>query len=253
MDNRSSFVVIQEWMLDLDLDLIETVIFAVIWGFSQDGESRFRGSWKYLQNSAKCSRAKVSRTIKRLVELGYIKKNDQTVGGVKVCEYYIAGGGIPERRGVSQRDGGWSLGETGGSIPERPNNEDTIVSSYSKNKECSAPARARESFDFKNALRKMGVSEQHASDWMAVRKAKRMTNTRTAFDRLKANIERACKQYNVMPDDCVAFAASRDWGGFDSSWEAIKDITKSNTTNEDDRVRRAYAAEEAKFKGNLHF
>lgn len=99
----------------------------------------------------------------------------------------------------------------------------------------------------------MGVAEQHADDWMAVRKAKRMTNTRTAFDRLKANIERACKQYNVKPDDCVAFAASRDWGGFDSSWEAIKDITKSNTTNEDDRVRRAYAAEEAKFKGNLHF
>ena len=240
-------------MLDLDLDLIETVIFAVIWGFSQDGESRFRGSWKYLQNSAKCSRAKVSRTIKRLVELGYIKKNDQTVGGVKVCEYYIAGGGIPERRVVSVRDGGWSPGETGGGIPERPNNEDTIVSSYSKNKECNAPARARESFDFKKSLLEMGVTEQHADDWMAVRKAKRMTNTRTAFDRLKANIERACKQYNVKPDDCVAFAASRDWGGFDSSWEAIKDITKSNTTNEDDRVRRAYAAEEAKFKGNLHF
>lgn len=121
------------------------------------------------------------------------------------------------------------------------------------NIENSAQGAQSRPFDFKDALRKMGVSEQHASDWMAVRKAKRMTNTRTAFDRLKAHIEKACKQYNITPDDCVAFAASKDWGGFDSGWEAIKDITKNNALDEDDRVRRAYAAAEAKFKGDVHF
>ena len=99
----------------------------------------------------------------------------------------------------------------------------------------------------------MGVSEQHAADWMAVRKSKKMTNTRTAFDRLKSHIDKACRMYGVTPDECVAFAASKDWGGFDSNWEAIKNITTSTATNEDDRVRRAYAAEEAKFKGPLHF
>lgn len=254
MDKKTSFVVIQDWMLDLDLDLTETVIFAVIWGFSQDGESRFRGSWRYLQNTAKCSRAKVSRSLKMLVENGYVKKVDKVTGGVKLCEYYIETGGITERRVVSLGDGEVVSQGDGGGISARPNNKeynaDTIVSANKENNAQSAQPRP---FDFKKALLEMGVSEQHASDWMAVRKAKRMTNTRTAFDRLKAHIERACKQYTVTPDDCVAFAASKDWGGFDSSWEAIKEITKNNTINDDDRVRRAYAAAEAKFKGDLHF
>lgn len=254
MDKKTSFVVIQDWMLDLDLDLTETVIFTVIWGFSQDGESRFRGSWRYLQNTAKCSRAKVSRSLKMLVENGYVKKVDKVTGGVKLCEYYIETGGITERRVVSLGDGEVVSQGDGGGISARPNNKeynaDTIVSANKENNAQSAQPRP---FDFKDALRKMGVSEQHAADWMAVRKAKRMTNTRTAFDRLKAHIERACKQYTVTPDDCVAFAASKDWGGFDSSWEAIKEITNNNTLNEDDRVRRAYAAAEAKFKGDLHF
>lgn len=138
------------------------------------------------------------------------------------------------------------LDEMGEPIPNNKADNKPNISTNVDNKRTPA-------FDFKKALLEMGVSEQHASDWMAVRKAKRMTNTRTAFDRLKAHIERACKQYTVTPDDCVAFAASKDWGGFDSSWEAIKEITKNNTLNEDDRVRRAYAAAEAKFKGDLHF
>lgn len=121
-------------MLDLDLDLIETVILAVIWGFCQDGETRFRGSWKYLQNTAKCSRAKVSRTLKRLVEIGYVKKHDMAVGGVKLCEYYIdLGGGISERPPVSPGYVGGISERLGGGISERPNNEELYNSSNSIN------------------------------------------------------------------------------------------------------------------------
>lgn len=138
MDKKTSFVVIQDWMLDLDLDLTETVIFAVIWGFSQDGESRFRGSWRYLQNTAKCSRAKVSRSLKMLVENGYVKKVDKVTGGVKLCEYYIETGGITERRVVSLGDGEVVSQGDGGGISARPNNKeyngDTIVSPNRENR-----------------------------------------------------------------------------------------------------------------------
>ena len=45
---------IPDWMLSLDLDVYETIILAVIFGFSQDGESTFAGSLKYLCKKAKC-------------------------------------------------------------------------------------------------------------------------------------------------------------------------------------------------------
>lgn len=250
---KRTFIVIQDWMLALGLDIYETVILAIIYGFSQDGETTFRGSWKYLEYHAKCSRRKVASSLADLVEKGLVKKKDIYQGGVKFCEYAACTGGawdapvVHDVHNVVQE-------MHGGGAPDAPNNiEYNGENKFSPNKENNAQSAQPRPFDFKKALLEMGVSEQHASDWMAVRKAKRMTNTRTAFDRLKAHIERACKQYTVTPDDCVAFAASKDWGGFDSSWEAIKEITKNNTLNEDDRVRRAYAAAEAKFKGDLHF
>ena len=55
---------IPDWMLSLDLDVYETIILAVIYGFSQDGESTFAGSLKYLCQKAKCSRRKVTMEFK---------------------------------------------------------------------------------------------------------------------------------------------------------------------------------------------
>lgn len=254
METNGSYYTIQDWMLAFDLDLTETAIFAIIHSFSKDGESRYRGSRQYLADQCKCSTDKVDKSLKKLRDLGLVYKNEIFSNGVKFCEYQTAAGSRYGRLVAAPSGRGGAATSGGGSRSERHNNieynGDTIVS---PNKENNAQSAQPRPFDFKKALLEMGVSEQHASDWMAVRKAKRMTNTRTAFDRLKAHIERACKQYTVTPDDCVAFAASKDWGGFDSSWEAIKEITKNNTLNEDDRVRRAYAAAEAKFKGDLHF
>jgi hypothetical protein len=101
----------------------------------------------------------------------------------------------------------------------------------------------------------MGVTQQDADDWMAVRKAKRMTNTRTAFERLQSQIEKACQQYDITPDACVAYAASKDWGGFDAGWEDVKNIKQSNShgTSKEDRVRAAIDAEVARFNKPLHF
>ena len=253
---KDNYIVILSWMNNLGLSLVEKTVYAIIYGFSQDGGSEFSGGRQYLAEWCGCSSLRtIDTALAKLVERDLITKKVKYENNLRFCSYAvncatsakIAQGGANSAQGVEQKLHGGSAKFAHNNIE---NNADTIVSANKENNAQSAQPRP---FDFKNALRKMGVSEQHASDWMAVRKAKRMTNTRTAFDRLKAHIERACKQYTVTPDDCVAFAASKDWGGFDSSWEAIKEITKNNTLNEDDRVRRAYAAAEAKFKGDLHF
>lgn len=81
---------IPDWMLSLDLDVYETIILAVIFGFSQDGESTFSGSQNYLARKAKCTRRKVTMALPRLVSKGYIIKIDKEVRGIKLCEYKVS-------------------------------------------------------------------------------------------------------------------------------------------------------------------
>lgn len=102
-------------MLDLGLDVWETIAYAVIFGFSQDGESTFTGSLAYLSRKMMCSRGKTISALKRLVELGLVQKIDITRNGVKFCEYraYLPStGGIPEKQGSTPDiPGGSTRGE----------------------------------------------------------------------------------------------------------------------------------------------
>jgi len=81
---------IPDWMLSLDLDVYETIILAVIYGFSQDGDSTFSGSQNYLAKKAKCTRRKVTMVLPKLVEKGLIIKIDKEVRGVHLCEYKVS-------------------------------------------------------------------------------------------------------------------------------------------------------------------
>lgn len=92
---------IPDWMLSLELDVYETIILAVIYGFSQDGESTFTGSWNYLSAKAKCSRRKVANALVSLTEKGLVKKIDRDIKGIHLCEYYctICTGSARDARG----------------------------------------------------------------------------------------------------------------------------------------------------------
>lgn len=81
------FITIPDWMHDLDLDVYETIILATIFGFSQDGDSRFSGSQNYLARKAKCSRRKVVNCLENLLSKGFIEKFDVNVRGMHLCEY----------------------------------------------------------------------------------------------------------------------------------------------------------------------
>lgn len=81
---------IPDWMLSLDLDVYETIILAVIYGFSQDGESTFAGSQSYLAKKAKCTKRKVAMALPNLVEKGLIIKIDRDVRGLHLCEYKVS-------------------------------------------------------------------------------------------------------------------------------------------------------------------
>ena len=202
---RRSYTVIPDWMLDLGLDIWETVILAVIFGFCQDGESSFTGSWSYLQRKACCSRPKVSRALAHLVELGYISKKDVYTDGVKFCQYRFAWGSIYERRVVSPGDGG--------GISERHNK---LKKDKDKSLLVDDDARTREEevFDFGASVVALGVPEGVVEDWMKIRAAKRADNSRTAYDGLVREIEKS----GATAEDCIRFSVENGWRGFKARW-----------------------------------
>lgn len=70
-----NFVVIQGWMCnELELKGNDLLVFALIYGFSQDGESAFHGSRNYIANTFNISKPTVDKAIQNLLDKHYIIK-----------------------------------------------------------------------------------------------------------------------------------------------------------------------------------
>lgn len=86
----NTYITIQSWMItDLDLKGTELIVYATIYGFSQDGESRFKGSRQYLAEWCNGTTRSVQTALNSLVEKGLIQKFENTVNNVKLCEYAV--------------------------------------------------------------------------------------------------------------------------------------------------------------------
>lgn len=81
----------------------------------------------------------------------------------------------------------------------------------------SAPEQPKaDKFDFKAALINNGVSEETASEFMQVRKAKRSVNTERAFTLLAAQVEKANLTLAQGIDYCLN--RQKPWAAFEAQW-----------------------------------
>lgn len=83
------FVLIQDWMLDLDLTASETIAVAIVYGFTQDGEHTCHASVDYFGRMCKMSRRGTVYMLRRLVERGVLNV-ERSNGGVN--EYSLGEG-----------------------------------------------------------------------------------------------------------------------------------------------------------------
>ena len=91
MIKDENFIVIHGWMTTkLGLKGTELLVYAAVYGFSQDGSSVFAGSRKYLAEWCNCSLRSIDYALKSLTDKGYIIKHDKTVSGVRLCDYKTA-------------------------------------------------------------------------------------------------------------------------------------------------------------------
>lgn len=84
-----SYIHIAGWMVNrLGLSGNELMIYAAIFGFSQDNESKFHGSGAYLANWCGCSLRSVQRALKALQDRGLIEQVYHSADN-KVVEYGV--------------------------------------------------------------------------------------------------------------------------------------------------------------------
>ena len=88
--NNKNYIAIADWMVtSFDFNTRELLCYAIIYGFSQDGESVFSGSLNYLSTWLGIRRDNVMRYLNGLVEKGVVTKEKKSSGSKTWCEYKV--------------------------------------------------------------------------------------------------------------------------------------------------------------------
>ena len=85
---RENYINIQGWMVtELGLKGNSLLIYAIIYGFSQEEGQQFTGSLQYLADWTNSTRRGVLKNLQDLVNAGLIEKENIVTNGVKFCAY----------------------------------------------------------------------------------------------------------------------------------------------------------------------
>lgn len=88
MFNSTNYINIPGWMItDLGLNGNELLVYAIIYGFSQDGTSKYCGSARYIAESLSLRKGTVLAVLARLVAKGLLEKSEKEINGVRMCDY----------------------------------------------------------------------------------------------------------------------------------------------------------------------
>lgn len=84
----NTYITIQSWMrTELNLSGTELLVYAVVYGFSQDGMSKYTGSRQYIADWCGCTVRSVQTILNSLTERGLLTKSETTINNVRHCEY----------------------------------------------------------------------------------------------------------------------------------------------------------------------
>lgn len=138
MNINQNYIQVQGWMVkQLNLSGNELLTYALIYGFSQDGESLFKGSLKYICEWLNCSRPTAIKSIKSLIKKGLVIKQVDNISNVKFNRYKALLPTDDEFLGVVKNlnTGGKETLLAGGkeSLPNN-NSNDSIEDTTKKNK-----------------------------------------------------------------------------------------------------------------------
>lgn len=90
---KDNYVHIAGWMYMLGLEkLNELIAFAIVHGFSQDGETKYKGGLSYIAELLMCDKRTAMRVMTSLEEKGLVEKTQKEINGVKFNRYSVPAG-----------------------------------------------------------------------------------------------------------------------------------------------------------------
>ena len=212
-----NFIAIQGWMLNkLNLKGNELIVYAVIYGFSQDDESRFTGSRRYLAEWCGCTLKTVDNALSSLVAKGLIAKHDKTINGVHLCDYSITQVGKNLQQGTVKITQGVGKNLQQGTVKITHHNiEDTLDVDTLEDKIANKEERKRHSFDaIINAYTDNPSTRELLGEWLQNRKAKRAAMTDNAIKRNIDKLDQYARESRMSVDDYLAEVVRRGWTAF---------------------------------------
>lgn len=107
-------------IVELGLSGNELLCYSLIYGFTQDNETEFRGSLNYVASALNVTKQNAKKIIDRLIDRGLIEKREMFFSGVKFCHY------VANRHTVAEIATGRCRNSTGGvaEIATIDNNKD---------------------------------------------------------------------------------------------------------------------------------
>lgn len=135
MVKENSFITIQAFMVnELNLKGNELLIYAIIHGFSQDGESEFTGSLQYLADWTNSTKQGVMKALKSLMEKQLILKNETFQNNLKFCTYKVSQYATKFNGVLNKVERGYATKFNGGIKQSLPNNiTDSITDNITDN------------------------------------------------------------------------------------------------------------------------
>lgn len=222
MGKKDSTIEVISWMLELGIGGNELLTYALIYGFSKDGQGVYFGSIPYLCAWLQCSRPTAVAVLKRLQEKGLVEKEEtHKYGASHRCEYKAVIPDDDELKNLTRASKKTLLATGQKSLPAAskeslPYNDipnGISHSNYTDSRDNNNPLISSP-FDLYKALLAEGVNAAIAHDWLQVRKTKRLANTETGWKETLAEIRKT----GYSAEYCIRTAIAQGWGGFRADW-----------------------------------
>nr|UVX91877.1 MAG: Replication initiator protein A (RepA) N-terminus [Bacteriophage sp.] len=234
----NNFIAVQGWMrTKLNLKGNELLIYALVYGFSQDGESRFTGSRKYIAEWCGCSLDTVDRSLSSLVGKGLLAKCPHTdQNGSRVVDYaaiLTAIAATPAHEAATAHTSAPSAAQT--TAPAQSPAQDPWGNATNATAEqFQTPAdepqpplaepepkpqpkkpRKSKSFDtIIDAYTSDPTTKKLLGQWLQNRKAKRAAMTDGAIQGNLDKLDKCAQESRMNVNDYLSEVICRGWGSF---------------------------------------
>jgi len=222
LNNTDGFTT-QGWMVkDLGLTGYDLVIFAIINQFSQSKEGLYKGGVSYLCEWTGISKISVRKHLRKLEENGLIKSERGSINNIQFCYYSTDGVGKKVTHPVGKKVTHGRKESYPGGRKESYRGVGKKVTPDNKGENNNRINKGKYTFDFRSALVGLGIQAQLVDDYITVRKNRKLSQTKTAFDGILKELDKA-KQMGFSYDESVRITVEHSWGGIKAEW-----ITRDN-------------------------